>query len=166
MLLLLCLCFGCSLLRKSSKETTAFKSENNYSSASNEQQELKKEVYEKTLVLTKDSAGSELTTIIWPHGSFRFSPESGFTGEADQIQLTHKKSTKSENLKQAETHVQTDSTTTRKTSSKSSAGIAKQSKKPVETFNYFLAIVLLMSLAMAYILIPKLRKWLTAKKQF
>jgi len=141
MLLLLCLCFGCSLFRKSSKETTAFKSENNYSSASNEQQKLKKEVSEKTLVVRKDSAGSELTTIIWPRGSFRFSQENGFTGEADQIRLTHKKSTKSENLKRAEKHLQVDSTAKKKTASKASAGVIAKAGKVTRPTNYWVGLV-------------------------
>jgi len=84
----------------------AYNSEKSFSNTSTDHQELKKEVSEKTLVVTKDSAGSELTTIIWPRGYFRFSTENGFTGEADKIQLTHKKSTKSKNLKRVERHVQ------------------------------------------------------------
>ena len=151
MLLLLCLCAGCSLFRKSSKETTAFKSENTYSSASNEEQELKKEVSEKTLVLTKDSAGSELTTIIWPRGYFRFSPENGFTGEADKIQLTHKKSTKSENLKRVERLVQTDSTVIKKTAIKSAAGVAAKFNKKTTTFSYWLVITALCCSVLTYI---------------
>ena len=151
LLLLLYLCPGCSLFRKSSKESTAYKLENNYSAASNDHQELKKEVSEKTLVVTKDSASSELTTIIWPRGYFRFSPENGFTGEADKIQLMHKKSTKSENLKQAERLVQTDSTVIKKKAIKSAAGVATKFNKKTTTFSYWLVVTALCCSVLAYI---------------
>ena len=151
LLLLLYLCSGCSLFRKSSKESTAYTSESSFSIASTQQQQLKKDLSEKTVVLTKDSSGSEITTTIWPRGSFRFSPENGFTGEAEKIQLTHKKSTKSENLKRAERQVKIDATVKKKTVSKSSAGVATKFNKTTTSLNCWLVLMALCCSMLAYI---------------
>jgi len=85
MLLLLCLCFGCSLFRKSKKERISERKE--FDTTSLEKQSIRKRLASELNLLQRDSSVSKVTSIIWPRGIVKISRDSGFIGEAEKIEF-------------------------------------------------------------------------------
>jgi len=87
-IILLCLPGGCSMLKNTSSAT------NRDQLKRTESEENKLQLNSHTLSDTdsftfyNDSASRNYEVRLWPKGSFTYSPENGFTGEADRISIS------------------------------------------------------------------------------
>lgn len=88
---LICSCFGCSMFQQIHKtkneELAASSSHTDLSITSDSELDLST----KVLTFKKDSANHDYTVQVWPQGNFTFSPEHGFVGQAQKIEITGSK---------------------------------------------------------------------------